>query len=152
MQLNTLKPAVGAIKASKRVGRGQGSGKGGTSTKGHKGAQSRSGYKSKRSFEGGQLPLQRRIPKYGFKNPNRLTYKPINLEILQQLAEKEALTFIDAAILLKYGLVGKHDRYKILAKGTLTTKISVCAYAFSVSACTAIEKLGGKAMTMDIYV
>ena len=99
MHLHTLKPVPGATKASKRIGRGQGSGKGGTSTRGHKGAQSRSGYKHKRGFEGGQLPLQRRIPMYGFKNPNRVAYKPINLVLLQQLAEKAQTETIDATVL-----------------------------------------------------
>ena len=105
MQLNTLKPAPGACKATKRVGRGQGSGKGGTATKGHKGAQSRSGYKRKRGFEGGQLPLQRRIPRYGFKNPTKVAYKPINLATLHKLAEKEKLASIDASVLMKHGLI-----------------------------------------------
>jgi large subunit ribosomal protein L15 len=151
MQLNTLKPAPGAIKSRKRIGRGQGSGQGGTSTRGHKGAQSRSGYKSKRGFEGGQLPLQRRLPRYGFKNPTRVAYKPINLEVLQRLAEKEKLTSIDASTLVKYGLISKHDRYKILGNGALKEKIDVCAYAFSASARIAIEKLGGQATTINIH-
>jgi len=152
MQLNTLKPASGAVKAGKRIGRGQGSGKGGTSTKGHKGAQSRSGYKRKRGFEGGQLPLQRRLPRYGFKNPTRVAYKPINLEVLQRLAEKEKLASIDASILIKHGLIGKHDYYKILGNGVLKGKIDVCAYAFSASARAAIEKLGGQVTTITIHV
>jgi large subunit ribosomal protein L15 len=145
MQLNTLKPAPGAIKEKKRVGRGQGSGKGGTSTRGHKGAQSRSGYRRKRGFEGGQLPLQRRLPRYGFKNPTRIAYKPINLEVLQQLAEKEKLTFIDTSVLVKHGVISKRDYYKILGNGALEEKTDVCAHAFSASARTAIEKLGGQA-------
>ncbi len=151
MQLNTLKPAPGAVKNRKRVGRGQGSGKGGTATRGHNGAQSRSGYKRKRGFEGGQLPLQRRLPRYGFKNPNRSTYKPINLETLQRLAEKERLASVDAAILVGYGLISKHDHYKILGTGALKTKIDVCAHAFSASARTAIEKLGGQATTINVH-
>ena len=151
MQLNTLKPASGAVKNRKRIGRGQGSGKGGTSTRGHNGAQSRSGYKRKRGFEGGQLPLQRRLPRYGFKNPTRVAYKPINLEILQHLAEKEKLVSIDTAVLVKHGLVSKHGYYKILGNGTLKEKIDVCAHAFSASARTAIEKLGGQATTITIH-
>jgi large subunit ribosomal protein L15 len=145
MQLNTLKPAPGAVKDKKRIGRGQGSGKGGTSTRGHKGAKSRSGYKRKRGFEGGQLPLQRRLPRYGFKNPTRIAYKPINLEMLQQLAEREKLTFIDTSVLVKYSLISKHDYYKILGNGVLKEKTDVCAHAFSASARAAIEKLGGQA-------
>ena len=144
MQVHTLQHAPGAVQNRQCVGRGQGSGKGGTATRGHNGAQSRSGYKQKRGFEGGQLPLQRRIPKYGFKNPNRLSYKPINLRVLQRLVEKEKLTSVDAALLVKHGLVGKRDRYKILGHGTLQSKVDVCAYAFSASARAAIEKLGGQ--------
>ena len=151
MQLNTLKPASGAVKNRKRIGRGQGSGKGGTSTRGHNGAQPRSGYKRKRGFEGGQLPLQRRLPRYGFKNPTRVAYKPINLEMLQHLAEKEKLVSIDTAVLVKHGLVSKHGYYKILGNGTLKEKIEVCAHAFSASARTAIEKLGGQATTITIH-
>jgi large subunit ribosomal protein L15 len=145
MQLNTLKPAHGAVKDRKRVGRGQGSGRGGTSTRGHKGAKSRSGYKRKRGFEGGQLPLQRRLPRYGFKNPTRVAYRPINLEMLQQLTERERLTFIDASVLVKHGLIGKRDHYKILGNGALKERTDVCAHAFSASARTAIEELGGQA-------
>ena len=151
MQLHTLKHAPGAVKNRKCVGRGEGSGKGGTATRGHKGAQSRSGYKQKRGFEGGQLPLQRRIPKYGFKNPNRLSYKPINLRVLQRLVEKEKLTSVDAVLLVKHGLVGKRDRYKILGHGTLQSKVDVCAHAFSASARAAIEKLGGQATVVNIH-
>jgi large subunit ribosomal protein L15 len=151
MQLNMLRPAPGAVKNGKRVGRGQGSGKGGTATRGHNGAQSRSGYKRKRGSEGGQLPLQRRLPRYGFKNPNRSTYKPINLEILQKLAEKEKLAAVDAATLVVHGFVNKNDHYKILGTGALKAKIDVCAHAFSASARTAIEKLGGQATTIDVH-
>jgi large subunit ribosomal protein L15 len=151
MQLNTLKPAPGAVKNRKRVGRGQGSGRGGTSTRGHNGAQSRSGYKRKRAFEGGQLPLQRRLPRYGFKNPNRSVYKPINLETLQKLAEERKLVSVDAAILVGHGFVSKRDHYKILGTGVLKTKIDVCAHAFSASARTAIEKLGGQATTINLH-
>lgn len=151
MQLNTLKPAPGAVKDKKRIGRGQGSGKGGTSTRGHKGAKSRSGYKRKRGFEGGQLPLQRRLPRYGFKNPTRITYKPINLEVLQQLAEREKLTFIDTSVLIRHGLISKRDYYKVLGNGVLKEKTDVCAHAFSASARAAIEKLGGQATTIATH-
>jgi large subunit ribosomal protein L15 len=151
MQLNTLKPAPGAVKDKKRIGRGQGSGKGGTSTRGHNGAKSRSGYKRKRGFEGGQLPLQRRLPRYGFKNPNRIAYKPINLEVLQQLAEREKLTFIDTSVLMRHGLISKHDYYKVLGNGVLKEKTDVCAHAFSASARAAIEKLGGQVTTIATH-
>ena len=151
MQLDTLKPASGAVKNKKRIGRGQGSGKGGTATKGHKGAQSRSGYKQKRGFEGGQLPLQRRIPRYGFKNPNKSAYKSINLEILQRLVEREQLTSVDAAVLIKHGIISKHDHYKVLGHGALQAKIDVRAHAFSTSARAVIEKLGGQATIINIY-
>jgi len=151
MQLDTLKPASGAVKNGKRVGRGQGSGKGGTATKGHKGAQSRSGYKQKRGFEGGQLPLQRRLPRYGFKNPNRFVYKPINVEAIQRLAEKEQLVSVDAAVLIEHGLIGKRDQYKVLGHGVLQAKIDVYAHAFSTAARAAIEKLGGQAIIITIH-
>ena len=151
MQLNTLKPALGAVGTKKRVGRGQGSGKGGTATRGHKGAQSRSGYKRKRGFEGGQLPLQRRLPRYGFKNPNRFTYKPVNLKTIQQLIEKEKLVLVDTEVLVRHGLIDKHDYYKILGYGDLQAKIDVSAHAFSASARTAIEKLGGQTTIINIH-
>ena len=151
MQLNTLKPAVGAVKQGKRIGRGQASGKGGTATKGHKGARSRSGYKRKIGFEGGQLPLQRRIPMYGFKNPNRVAYKPINLDTLQHLAEKAQVAFINAKVLVEHGLLSKGSKYKILGSGELKTKLDVTAYAFSASALAAIEKLGGKAIILNAH-
>lgn len=148
MQLHTLKPAHGAIKARKRIGRGQGSGKGGTSTRGHKGGQSRSGYRSKRGFEGGQLPLQRRLPRYGFKNAFRVAYKPINLAMLQRLAEETALATIDTSALVKHGIIKMKDRYKILGDGTLTAKLRVYAHAFSASARAAIEASAGQATTI----
>src|SRR3569623_1873650 len=151
MQLNTLKPASGAVKSKKRVGRGQGSGKGGTSTRGHNGSQSRSGYRRKRGLEGGQLPLQRRLPRYGFKNFTRTAYKAINLEVLQQLAETEKLASIDASVLVKHGIIGKHDYYKILGNGALKVKVNVCAHAFSASARAAIEELGGQTTTIAIH-
>ena len=151
MLLNTLKPALGAVKDRKRIGRGQGSGRGGTATKGHKGAKSRSGYKRKVGFEGGQLPLQRRIPMYGFKNPNSVVYKPINLVTLQRLSEKAKVASIDAEVLKKHGLLGKHDRYKILGEGALKAKLTITAHAFSASALAAIEKLGGKAILLNSH-
>jgi large subunit ribosomal protein L15 len=143
MDLSNLKPAKGSIKRSKRIGRGQGSGKGGTSTRGHKGAKSRSGYSKKIGFEGGQMPLQRRVPKYGFKNINRKEYKAINLITLQNLAEKNNLEKIDTEILRKAGLISKNDLVKILGKGTLERKLEVHAHAFSKSAVEAIEALKG---------
>jgi len=143
MDLSNLKPAKGSVKKGKRLGRGQGSGKGGTSTRGHKGAKSRSGYSKKIGFEGGQMPLQRRVPKYGFKNVNRREYKAINLVTLQNLAEKNNLEKIDPEVLSKAGLVSKNDLVKILGKGTLERKIEVHAHAFSKSAVEAIENQKG---------
>jgi len=143
MDLSNLKPAKGSVKRSKRVGRGQGSGKGGTSTRGHKGAKSRSGYSKKIGFEGGQMPLQRRVPKFGFKNINRKEYKAINLITLQTLAEKNNLEKIDFEILRKAGLIAKNDLVKVLGKGTLERKLEVHAHAFSKSAVEAIEAQKG---------
>jgi len=143
MDLSNLKPAKGSVKRGKRLGRGQGSGKGGTSTRGHKGAKSRSGYSKKIGFEGGQMPLQRRVPKYGFKNVNRREYKAINLVTLQNLAEKNNLERIDFDVLSKAGLVSKNDLVKILGKGILERKIEVHAHAFSKSAVEAIENQKG---------
>lgn len=148
MDLSNLKPAKGSVKRSKRLGRGQGSGKGGTSTRGHKGAKSRSGYSKKIGFEGGQMPLQRRVPKFGFKNVNRKEYKAINLITLQTLAEKNNLERIDPEVLAKAGLVSKNDLVKILGKGTLERKIEVHAHAFSKSAVEAIEALKGSAVKL----
>jgi len=145
MELNNLKPAEGSIKTRKRIGRGQGSGKGGTSTRGHKGAQSRSGYSRKIGFEGGQMPLQRRLPKFGFKNINRVDYKGINLFTLQQLAEKKSLSSVDIQTLIDAGLISKNDRVKILGNGELKLKLDVKAHAFSKSARQAIESLNGTA-------
>src|SRR5665647_1998892 len=139
MDLSNLKPAKGSVKRSKRLGRGQGSGKGGTSTRGHKGAKSRSGYSKKIGFEGGQMPLQRRVPKFGFKNINRKEYKAINLITLQTLAEKNNLEIIDFDILKKAGLIAKNDLVKVLGKGTLERKLEVHAHALSKSAVEAIE-------------
>ena len=148
MELHSLKPAKGSVKNRKRVGRGQGSGRGGTSTRGHKGAKSRSGYKQKRGFEGGQMPLQRRVPKRGFKNINRVEYVPFNLGRLQVIIEKYNLDKIDAETLTKLGIVSKTDKIKILGTGELTTKIDVTAHAFSASAKRAIEALGGAVNTL----
>ena len=143
MDLSNLKPAKGSVKRSKRLGRGQGSGKGGTSTRGHKGAKSRSGYSKKIGFEGGQMPLQRRVPKSGFKNINRKEYKAINLITLQTLAEKNNLEKIDIEILRKAGLIAKNDLVKVLGKGTLERKLEIHAHAFSKSAVEAIEAQKG---------
>lgn len=143
MNLSSLKPAAGSTHSEKRIGRGQGSGKGGTSTKGHKGAKSRSGYKSKIGFEGGQMPLQRRVPKFGFKNINRVEYKAINVGMLQDLAERENLTVIDKDVLIQAGLMSKNDLLKVLGDGALTTKLEVKANAFSAKAVAAIEAVGG---------
>jgi large subunit ribosomal protein L15 len=145
MDLSNLKPAKGSIKKVKRIGRGQGSGHGGTSTRGHKGAQSRSGYSKKLGYEGGQMSLVRRVPKFGFKNFNRVEYKGINLDVLQQIAEKKNLQNIDLGVLVESGYVSKKDRIKILGRGELKMKIEVTAHAFSASAKKAIEELGGKA-------
>ncbi len=143
MDLSNLKPAKGSVKRNKRLGRGQGSGKGGTSTRGHKGAKSRSGYSKKIGFEGGQMPLQRRVPKYGFKNINRKEYKGINIGVLEALAEKNKLEKIDLAVMISAGLISKNSLVKILGKGTLEKKLEVHAHAFSKSAVVAIEAKNG---------
>jgi large subunit ribosomal protein L15 len=145
MDLSSLKPAKGSIKKEKRIGRGQGSGRGGTSTKGHKGGQSRAGYKTKMGFEGGQMPLQRRVPKFGFTNINRKEFKGINISTLQSLAESRSLKVIDVETLLEHGLIAKKDLVKILGNGKLTSKLDVKAHAFSKSAKAAIEALQGTA-------
>jgi large subunit ribosomal protein L15 len=145
MKLNSLKPAQGSLKTKKRYGRGPGSGMGGTSTRGHKGAQSRSGYSRKAGFEGGQMPLQRRIPKFGFTSPNRVEYKGINLDALQVLVDKTKVSTIDFETLRTNGLVSKNDLVKILGRGELKSKVEVIAHAFSASAIESIEKAGGKA-------
>ncbi|MDG1157993.1 MAG: 50S ribosomal protein L15 [Flavobacteriales bacterium] len=144
MELNNLKPAAGSTKQRKRVGRGEGSGHGGTSTRGHKGAKSRSGYKSKIGFEGGQMPLQRRVPKFGFKNRNRVEYKGINVDTLQELADRKQLTEINPMILVENGLANKKDLIKILGRGELSSKLTVTAHKFSASAQKAIEEKGGE--------
>ena len=143
MNLSNLKPAEGSTKARKRIGRGPGSGLGGTSTRGHKGAKSRSGYSKKIGFEGGQMPIQRRLPKFGFKNINRVEYKAINLDTLQQLAEAQQLSKIGVEELIAAGFISKSQLVKILGKGELTAKIDVEAHAFSKTAETAIQALGG---------
>lgn len=143
MNLSNLRPAKGSIKKVKRVGRGQGSGRGGTSTRGHKGAQSRSGYSKKIGFEGGQMPLQRRIPKYGFKSLNRVEYVGVNLDVLQELVEKYSLTNIDLSTLQEHGLIAKKDLVKILGRGELNAKVEIQAHAFSATAQKAIEAAGG---------
>lgn len=145
MKLSELKPAEGSVKKNKRIGRGQGSGRGGTSTRGHKGAKSRSGYKQKLGFEGGQMPLQRRVPKFGFTSPNRIEAKPINLDALQSLVEQYNLEKITPAEMVEHGLASKNDVIKILGRGELKAKVEVSAHAFSKSAVEAIEKAGGSA-------
>ena len=148
MDLSNLKPAKGSTKKVKRIGRGQGSGHGGTSTRGHKGAKSRSGYSKKLGYEGGQMSLVRRVPKFGFKNFNRVEYKGINLDVLQQLAEKKEVTVITRELLIQSGYVSKSDRIKILGRGELKVKLDVTVHAFSATAKKAIEELGGVANTL----
>lgn len=143
MELHNLKPAAGSVKKEKRIGRGQGSGHGGTSTRGHKGAKSRSGYSQKLGFEGGQMPLQRRLPKFGFTNHERQEYKAVNLSILEEMATDFDLTDITIDVLLASGHVSKNDRVKILATGSLTKKLNVTAHGFSKAAIAAIEAVGG---------
>lgn len=148
MKLNTLKPAEGSTKSKKRIGRGQGSGKGGTATRGHKGAKSRSGYSRKSGFEGGQMPLQRRVPKFGFTNPNRVEYKAINLDTLQELATTAKVDAISIDTLVDHGLAAKGDLIKVLGRGELSTKVDVTAHKFSATAAAAIEKQGGTVTTL----
>ena len=143
MNLSNLKPAEGSTKNRKRIGRGTGSGRGGTSTRGHKGAGSRSGTSTKIGFEGGQMPLQRRVPKVGFKNPNRVEYVGVNLDVLQALTEKYTLTAVDFDTLKEHGLVSKNGLVKILGRGELTAKLEVKAHAFTATAQKAIEAAGG---------
>ena len=144
MKLHELKPAAGSTKNRKRTGRGQGSGTGGTSTRGHKGAKSRSGYKTKIGFEGGQMPLQRRVPKFGFKNINRVEYKGINLDSIQKLIDLVKTDAITPEIIVENGLANKKDLIKILGRGELKSKVNVKAHGFSASAKAAIEAKGGK--------
>ena len=143
MDLSNLKPAEGATKTDKRIGRGQGSGRGGTSTRGHKGAKSRSGYTHHRGFEGGQMPLFRRMPKGGFRNINRVEYTGLNIDVLEKLAETRGLLVITPEILRENGLLGKNDLLKILGRGELKAKMDVTANAFSAKAIQAIESVGG---------
>jgi len=148
MNLSNLKPAAGATRNNKRLGRGEGSGGGGTATRGHKGAKSRSGYSRKSGFEGGQMPLQRRVPKFGFTNINRVEYKGINLDVLQGLLEGGTVTSMDQSYFVAAGLVSKNAKIKILGRGELTAALEVHAHAFSKSAVEAIEKAGGKVVTL----
>ncbi len=148
MYLSNITPAAGSVKTNKRVGRGQGSGKGGTSTRGHKGAKSRSGYSRKIGFEGGQMPLQRRLPKFGFNNINHVEYKAINLDVLQTLAEQKNLVKIDINTLLEAGYISKKHLVKILGNGAISTKLEVEAHAFSKSAEEAIVAAGGNVIKL----
>ena len=149
MKLNNLTPAKGSKGREKRIGRGEGSGHGGTSTRGHKGAQARSGYSRKIGFEGGQMPIQRRLPKYGFKNPTRVEYKGINVSALQALAEKNGLSEITLETLMDAGFISRNQLVKILGNGELTLKLDVTAHAFSKSAIAKIEAAGGKTTTIE---
>ena len=148
MELHNLKPATGSTHKDKRIGRGQGSGHGGTSTRGHKGAKSRSGYSKKIGFEGGQMPMQRRLPKFGFKNMFRKEYKGINIAVLQTLADKHNITSIDVQTLIDAGYISKNDLVKILGNGTLNAKLEVKAHAFSKKAVEAIEAVQGTAVKL----
>lgn len=149
MNLSNLKPAEGSIKHSKRIGRGVGSGKGGTSTRGHKGAKSRSGYSQKVGFEGGQMPLYRRVPKFGFKNINRIEYVGINIDTLNALAESKNITDFSVDVLKQNGLLSGKDRVKILGRGELSKTVNVTAHAFSATAKKAIEDKGGVATVIE---
>ena len=149
MNLSNLKPAEGSVKHSKRIGRGQGSGKGGTSTRGNKGAKARSGYHTKVGFEGGQMPLYRRVPKFGFKNINRVEYVGINLDMLNKLSESKNITDFDIEVFKQNGLISSKDRIKILGRGELNKAINVTAHAFSASAQKAIEEKGGKVSIIE---
>lgn len=150
MNLSNLKPAEGSVKSQgKRIGRGQGSGKGGTATRGHKGAKSRSGYSKKLGFEGGQMPLQRRVPKFGFTNINRVAYQGVNLDKLQELVDnKKIKDTVDFQILVDLGLVGKNEVVKILGRGELKSKLTVTAHKFTATAKASIEAAGGEAVTL----
>lgn len=148
MNLNELKPAKGSTHHQKRIGRGQGSGYGGTSTRGHKGAQSRSGYSRKLGFEGGQMPLQRRLPKFGFTNLKRVEFKAINLAVIEELAAKKNLDSVSVENLIEAGFVSNGDKVKILGNGAVTKALTVSAHAFSKSAAAAIEAQGGKAVKL----
>ena len=149
MKLHELKPAKGSVKNKKRIGRGEGSGHGGTSTRGHKGAQARSGYSRKLGFEGGQMPIQRRLPKFGFTNRNRVEYKGINVSVLQSLSEKLGTSVIDIETLRTAGFISRTQLVKILGNGELSVKLEVSANAFSKSAVAKIEAAGGKVTTIE---
>ncbi len=149
MKLNNLRPAKGSVKSSKRIGRGQGSGKGGTATRGHKGAKSRSGYSKKIGFEGGQMPLQRRVPKFGFTNINRKEYNGINLDKLQEFVDNGKIKdVVNMDVLVETKLARKNDLVKILGRGELKAKLEVTVHKFTATAKEAIEKAGGKAVTL----
>ena len=149
MDLSQLKPAKGATKTNKRLGRGQGSGTGGTAGKGHKGQKAGTGYNRKRGFEGGQTPLVRRLPKFGFTNPTRVEYKGINLDAIQTLAEKRKLTAITPEVLYANGLIAKNDKLKVLGRGEIKSALNITAHAFSATAKAAIEAKGGKTETIQ---
>jgi large subunit ribosomal protein L15 len=144
MNLSSLHPAPGSVKDRKRIGRGTGSGKGGTSTRGHKGAKSRSGYSRKSGFEGGQMPLQRRVPKFGFKNISRVEFAPINLDVISSLASENSINKVDLDFFKLHGLISKNDKVKILGRGEMNASLEIHAHAFSKSAIDLIEKAGGK--------
>ena len=148
MSLHNIKPAAGSTFTKKRLGRGEGSGSAGTAGRGNKGQKSRSGYSKKIGFEGGQMPLQRRVPKFGFTNPNRVEYRAINLDIIQGLIDEKKVTEINLDVLMQNGLAGKHDLVKVLGRGTLTASIKVSAHKFSASASAAIEAAGGSVETL----
>lgn len=147
MKLHTLTPAEGSVRTNKRLGRGQGSG-GSTAGRGHKGAQSRSGYSKKTGFEGGQMPLQRRVPKFGFKNNNKIYYKALNLDVLEALSEKLKTASLTLAMLIEHGVVNKSEKVKVLGRGEIKAKVNVEAHAFSTTATEAIEKNGGTVTTV----
>jgi len=148
MDLSNLKPAKGSVKKGKRIGRGIGSGKGRTSARGHKGQKSRSGYSRRSGFEGGQMPIHRRLPKFGFRNINRKEYKAVNIETLEEIAAKLSIDTINIDVLIKVGVTSKKDLVKILGNGELKSKLEVTAHGFSKSAVEAIEKAGGKAIKL----
>lgn len=151
MNLSNLKPAEGSIKHSKRIGRGQGSGKGGTSTRGHKGAKARSGYHSKVGFEGGQMPIYRRLPKFGFKNINRVEYVGINIDLLNKIAEAKNINTFDIEVFKQNGLISGKDRVKILGRGELNMALNVTAHAFTAKAKQVIEEKGGKVAIVELH-
>ncbi|HAB32107.1 MAG TPA: 50S ribosomal protein L15 [Cryomorphaceae bacterium] len=148
MSLHNIKPAAGSTFTKKRLGRGEGSGSAGTAGRGHKGQKSRSGYSKKIGFEGGQMPLQRRVPKFGFTNPNRVEYRGINLHTLQNLVETKQLTEVNLEVLMQNGLANKHDLVKVLGRGILTAAVKVSAHKFSATASAAIEAAGGSVETL----